>query len=67
MSSLLEDLLDVSRITRGSFLLKKEYVDIQVLIDDAVTAAEPAINEKRHTLRVERPSSPLQWRSIRFG
>jgi two-component system, chemotaxis family, CheB/CheR fusion protein len=60
MSSLLEDLLDVSRITRGSFLLKKGYVDIQVLIDDAVMAAEPAINEKHHTLRVERPSAPLQ-------
>ena len=29
MSSLLDDLLDVSRITRGSFLLKKEYVDVQ--------------------------------------
>jgi two-component system CheB/CheR fusion protein len=59
MSTLLDDLLDVSRITRGSFLLKKEYVDIQVLIDAAVEAAEPAINAKHHTLRVERPSSPL--------
>jgi two-component system CheB/CheR fusion protein len=60
MSSLLDDLLDVSRITRGSFLLKKEYVDIQVLIDDAVVAAEPASNAKQHTLRVERPSTPIQ-------
>jgi len=60
MSSLLEDLLDVSRITRGSFLIKKEYVDIQVLIDDAVVAAEPASNSKHHTLRVERLSAPMQ-------
>ena len=28
MSALLDDLLDVSRITRGSFLLKKAYVDL---------------------------------------
>jgi anti-sigma regulatory factor (Ser/Thr protein kinase) len=42
------------------FLQKKEYVDIQVLIDDAVVAAEPASNSKQHTLRVERPSTPIQ-------
>jgi two-component system, chemotaxis family, CheB/CheR fusion protein len=60
MSSLLEDLLDVSRITRGSFLLKKEYVDLQVLIDDAVVAVQPGINAKQHTLRVEHLSTPIQ-------
>jgi two-component system CheB/CheR fusion protein len=60
MSSLLDDLLDVARITRGSFLLKKEYVDVQVLIDDAITAVEPTISAKQHTLRVERPSMPIQ-------
>ena len=43
MSSLLEHLLDVSRITRGSFLLKKEYVDVRVLIDDAVEAVRGAL------------------------
>ncbi len=56
MSSLLDDLLDVSRITRGAFLLKKEYVDVQVLMDDAVEAVQPAIDAKQHTLRVERPA-----------
>jgi two-component system, chemotaxis family, CheB/CheR fusion protein len=60
MSSLLEDLLDVSRITRGSFLLKKEYVSLQVLIDDAVVAVQPGINAKQHTLRVENPATPIQ-------
>jgi two-component system, chemotaxis family, CheB/CheR fusion protein len=54
MSSLLEDLLDVSRITRGAFLLKKEYVYVQELIDDAVEAVQPAMDAKQHTLRVER-------------
>jgi len=60
MSSLMDDLLDVSRITRGSFLLKKEYVDVQVLVDDALVAVESAIREKRHTLRVERPAAPIR-------
>jgi chemotaxis methyl-accepting protein methylase/signal transduction histidine kinase len=60
MSTLLDDLLDVSRITRGSFLLKKEYVDIQVLVDDAIVAVESAIGAKQHTLRVERPPTPIR-------
>jgi two-component system, chemotaxis family, CheB/CheR fusion protein len=59
MSSLLDDLLDVSRITRGAFLLKKEYVDLEALLDEAVEAVQPAIDSKRHTLRVERPAERI--------
>jgi two-component system, chemotaxis family, CheB/CheR fusion protein len=59
MSSLLDDLLDVSRITRGAFLLKKDYVDIQSILDAAVEAAQPVIDSKDHTLRIERPQVPI--------
>ena len=59
MSSLLDDLLDVSRITRGSFPLKKELVDVKSLIEAAVEAAQPAMDAKRHTLRVEIPAKPI--------
>lgn len=59
MSSLLDDLLDVSRITRGAFLLKKEYVDVRTLMEEAVEAVQPAIEFKRHTLRVEYPPEPI--------
>ena len=59
MSSLLDDLLDVSRITRSVFLLKKEYVDLGSLMDAAVEAVKPAMDAKQHTLRVERPAVPL--------
>ncbi len=55
MSRLLDDLLDVSRITRGAFLLKKEYVDIKGLMEAAVEAVQPALDAKQHTLRVEWP------------
>ncbi|MDP8984791.1 MAG: PAS domain-containing protein [Pseudomonadota bacterium] len=58
MSSLLDDLLDVSRITRGAFVLKKEYVDVRLLIEEAVEAVQPAIDAKHHTLRVEPPAAP---------
>ena len=59
MSSLLDDLLDVARITRGSFPLKKELIEIKSLIDAAVEAAQPAMAAKRHTLRVEIPEIPI--------
>jgi two-component system, chemotaxis family, CheB/CheR fusion protein len=59
MSSLLDDLLDVSRITRATFILKKEYVDLRVLMDDAIEAVQGGLNTKRHTLRVERPESAI--------
>ena len=59
MSSLLDDLLDVSRITRGAFLLKKEYVEVERLFEDAVEAVEASITEKQHTLRVEPPAIPI--------
>src|SRR5688572_14627787 len=56
MSALLDDLLDVSRITRGSLLLKKAYVNLLNVIDAAVEAARPTIDKREHTLRVERPA-----------
>jgi two-component system CheB/CheR fusion protein len=53
MSSLLDDLLDVSRITRGAFTLKKSQVSIDELIGAAQEAAQSSIDAKRHTLRVQ--------------
>ncbi len=67
MSSLLDDLLDVARITRGSFLLKKEYVEIKELMEDAVVATQAVMTAKHHTLRVEYPPTPIRWKSIPFG
>jgi len=52
MSRLLDDLLDVARITRGVFLLKKEYADLRVLMDSAVEAVRPAMDAKQHTFSV---------------
>jgi len=59
MSSLLDDLLDVSRITRGSFFLKKSYIDLRALMESAVEAVQPAIDKRQHTLRIEWPTTPL--------
>jgi PAS domain S-box-containing protein len=60
MASLLDDLLDISRITRGAFPLKKEYVRLQPLLTEAVETARPLIDGKRHILTTDWPSQPIE-------
>jgi PAS domain S-box-containing protein len=57
MASLLDDLLDISRLTRGELTLKKEYVPLQQVLDAAVEAVQPFINLKQHRLRMDLPPS----------
>jgi PAS domain S-box-containing protein len=59
MASLLDDLLDVSRITRGVLTLKKERVDLKSLFEAAVETSRPTIDSKRHTLEIEWPDERL--------
>ncbi len=60
MALLLDDLLDLSRITRGQLELRKEYVDLGSILDVAVETARPLIDAKRHTLTVRALSVPVQ-------
>ena len=60
MASLLDDLLDVSRITRGVFALKKEYVNLQGLLAEALETARPLIDAKRHTVKLAWPVEPVE-------
>jgi len=60
MSLLLDDLLDVSRITRGTLELRLEMADLRDIVDAAVEAARPSIDAKRHGFSVQLPDSPLQ-------
>jgi signal transduction histidine kinase/ActR/RegA family two-component response regulator len=59
MALLLDDLLDVSRITRGRLELRKDYVDLQSLVNSAVETARPLIDAKNHTLTVDLPADPV--------
>ncbi len=61
MSLLLDDLLDISRITRGTLELRTEMADLAAVVDSAVETSRPIIDSKRHTLRVELPVKPLQF------
>ncbi|WP_309007557.1 ATP-binding protein [Pelagicoccus sp. SDUM812005] len=53
--SLVDDLLDVSRITRGKLKLRKAKVKLSEVIESAVESTRPYIAESKHELRVELP------------
>jgi PAS domain S-box-containing protein len=53
LTHLIDDLLDVSRITTNRIELRKEAVDASVLVSRAVGSARPAIEERKHELTVD--------------
>ena len=53
MSRLLDDLLDVARITRGKLQLRLQPVDLGTIVDTAVEAARPIIAARKHGLTVD--------------
>jgi signal transduction histidine kinase/ActR/RegA family two-component response regulator len=55
MSLLLDDLLDVSRITHGTLQLRKQHSDLQSILSAAVETARPLIDERRHRLELHVP------------
>jgi PAS domain S-box-containing protein len=60
MSLLLDDLLDVSRITRGMLQLRKDYVDLKSVVNVAVETARPLLDAKKHRLTVNLPSENVR-------
>jgi PAS domain S-box-containing protein len=56
---LVDDLLDVSRITRGKVDLRREPVRLRDAVEHAVGTARPLMEERRHELGVEIPDDPL--------
>ena len=59
MSRLLDDLLDISRITRGTLELKRARVDFDEVLSTAVEAARPFLDAKGHELIVTQPDGPV--------
>jgi two-component system, chemotaxis family, CheB/CheR fusion protein len=60
MSRLLDDLLDVSRITRGKLELKKSRTELTALLGTAIEAARPILDAKRHTLSLDLPNQAVR-------
>jgi signal transduction histidine kinase len=59
MSRLVDDLLDVSRITQGKFALHKERVSLGVVLTNAIESSRPLIEGADHQLTVAVPPEPL--------
>jgi signal transduction histidine kinase/ActR/RegA family two-component response regulator len=56
---LIDDLLDVSRITRGAITLRREVVSVADIVNRAIETNRPLIDAKRHELVVELPDEPI--------
>jgi len=56
---LIDDLMDVSRITRGQLTLRKERVDLRTIIGTAVETAQPQLTAAGVTLTLDVPDVPL--------
>ncbi len=63
MARLLDDLLDVSRITRGNLELRRDRVALQPVVAAAVEMARPAIDARQHALQLRLPEPDL-WLEV---
>jgi len=59
MARLVDDLLDISRITRGKIQLRKEPVDVHQIVARAVDCTRPLIEAQRHRLEVKLLPEPV--------
>ncbi len=59
MTRLVDDLLDVSRITRGKIELRKESVDIATVVNNAIDISRPLIEKWGHRFTVAIPPHPI--------
>lgn len=60
MARLIEDLLDVARITQGRIELRREPLDLRDVIMRAVETAAPLLEQRQQALRVLLPPEPLR-------
>ncbi|MFN2571104.1 MAG: PAS domain S-box protein [Gemmatimonadales bacterium] len=56
---LVDDLLDVGRITHGKVELKKARVELATILEDAIQVSRPLIEQAGHELRVTLPDQPV--------
>jgi signal transduction histidine kinase/CheY-like chemotaxis protein len=56
---LVDDLLDLSRITRGTISLQRTLLDLNHVVDIAADLARPLISERGHRLIIDKARAPL--------
>jgi signal transduction histidine kinase len=59
LSRLVDDLLDVSRVSTGRIRLRKTRVDLMDVVRQAIEMSQPAIQQREQTLDWEPPAAPV--------
>jgi len=59
LARLVDDLFEVSRFTAGKIALRKELVDLRIVMERAIEASQPLMDEREHELLVSIPGVPL--------
>lgn len=59
MVRLLEDLLDIPRLTHGKILLRRQRLSLASAVESALESASPAIEQARHRIHLSLPASPV--------
>jgi signal transduction histidine kinase/DNA-binding response OmpR family regulator len=59
LAGLVDDLLDVSRITQGKITLHREAVELGKVIEHSLEIVRPLVDSKRHALAIHTPDTPI--------
>jgi len=59
MTRLVDDLLEVSWINHGRLRLRRERMDLRLVVNNAIETLQPDIKERNHHLSVALPDSPV--------
>lgn len=59
MVRLVDDLLEISRVTMGKIDLRMDAVDVKAVVESAIETSRPLIDAGRHHLDVDLPATPL--------
>ena len=62
LSRLIDDLLDVSRITTGKIKLRMSTVDVRTIITQAAESLDATMSQRKHSLQIVLPPHPLMIR-----
>lgn len=69
LTRLLDDLLDINRLNQGKITLHKTLLDLRAVITNAVEAAQPLVQARRHSLQTDLPPTdvPMQGDAVRLA